>query len=201
MVKDFTLRILMLPEPAPVERVLPCNLIVMRIFFSLIFILNSNILSSQNSNEGEYLKPIVIIPSVGVLFQNSFCNEVKLGIGKAWAPKTDGKIFVGYYAGFLGFEFIPNGMHFLAPKVGAEANLAIISTRLSFARYSNMGISQFRLTPEIGLCFGSYINLMYGYGIPFTNNHLPDVSSSRISLSVNIPLRLVRNFVTEDKLN
>jgi hypothetical protein len=162
--------------------------------------LNFYILSSQNSIKNEYIKPVVLFPSAGVIFQNSFCSEVKLGIGKAWVPKSDGKSFVGHYLGFIGCEFIPDGMHFLAPKIGFEANLAILSARLSFARYSKMDVNQYRLSPEIGLCFGSYLNLMYGYGIPFTDNHLPDISSSRISFNINVPIRLKRNFVTEDKL-
>jgi hypothetical protein len=80
--------------------------------------------------------------------------------------------------------------HTIAPKVGYEVSMTLFSIRLSAVNYFQNGSSEFRLLPELGLSIGGKINLMYGYGIPFNNGNLNNVSCHRVGLSFNFNERL-----------
>jgi hypothetical protein len=64
--------------------------------------------------------------------------------------------------------------------------------RLSAVNYFQDGNSEFRLLPELGFSYNGWVNLTYGYGIPFNNGNLNNVSCHRVALSFNLDNRLIQ---------
>jgi len=80
--------------------------------------------------------------------------------------------------------------HTIAPKIGYEISATIFSLRLSAVNYFQNGNSEFRMLPELGISYNGWANLTYGYGIPFNNGNLNNVSCHRVGLSFNLDKRL-----------
>nr|WP_321231179.1 hypothetical protein [uncultured Psychroserpens sp.] len=155
-------------------------------------------LSMANAQSGEVqtrekyrneFKDILFSP--GVIVQHETFLEFNVSIGEVTA--INGKIPLVGFEGFrVGFEtnLRDRHNHTIAPKIGYEISATLFSIRLSAVNYFQNGNSEFRLLPEIGISMYGWANLTYGYGIPFNNGNLDNVSCHRVALSFNLDKRL-----------
>jgi hypothetical protein len=130
--------------------------------------------------------------SPGLILQGNFFADVNIIVGKTIVD-TNSKIPVVGVKGFrFGFEsnFRDNENYTIAPKIGYEISPMLYTLRLSAVNYFQNGNSEFRILPEIGLSFGGWVNLTYGYGIAFKDSNLNNVGNHRVSLSFNLNRKL-----------
>lgn len=122
------------------------------------------------------------IISIGGVFGNkSYIGDIGVISGVAVENMTT--------AGFrMGSEFSLNENFFIAPKVGAELNLVLISAKMSFINYTDFKYYEPKITPEIGLSIVGVLNFTYGYNIPLSKKRIEHVPTHRFSVILNIPL-------------
>ena len=157
----------------------------------LIILLNSIICFSQESDsKPKLLKDFHFHPSFGLSYQNQLVGEA----GLLYAKESHGSCGGGFMRNFIGIkvasEFNFDVNHFyIAPKIAYEVNLPLISGRLSIIDYTNFFYHDLKITPEIGITYGGFINLHYGYNISLTektNNRIPFVGTYRVTLTINL---------------
>ncbi|WP_299339449.1 hypothetical protein [uncultured Psychroserpens sp.] len=127
----------------------------------------------------------------GLIVQHDTFLEFNMLIGEVTV--ADGKIPVVGVEGFrIGLETNLRGgrNYVIAPKVGYEISATVFALRLSAVNYFQNEKSEFRLLPELGISMYGWVNLTYGYGIPFNNGNLNNVSHHRLGLSFNLDKRL-----------
>jgi hypothetical protein len=87
----------------------------------------------------------------------------------------------------LGSDFLFDNNIIFGPKISAEANFAILGTRLNATYYTeDFKSGSFKIRPEIGLSF-LLINVFYGYTFNISNSTFYHQKNS-ISVFVNIPI-------------
>ena len=155
-------------------------------------------LSFSNAQSGETQKRVKrnvqfkeFAFSPGLIVQHETFLEFNIMFGEVTAE--NGKIPVIGIEGFrLGVEtnLRDRKNHTIAPKIGYEISMTLFSLRLSAVNYFQNGNSEFRMLPELGISIGGKVNLTYGYGIPFNNGDLNNVSCHRVALSFNFNKRL-----------
>lgn len=122
--------------------------------------------------------------SPGVIVQENVFNEFNIIIGTVSSQNWT----VGIVGTRIGFEsnFKYDKDFIIAPKVGYEISMILVSLRLSAANYFQNKESEFRIIPEMGLSFGGAINLTYGYGFSLNHSDINGLSNHRLSLTFNI---------------
>ncbi|WP_204346246.1 hypothetical protein [Psychroserpens algicola] len=133
-----------------------------------------------------------ILFSPGLIVQHETFLEFNIMFGDVTAI-DNGKIPVIGVDGFrIGVETnLRDGRHHtIAPKIGYEISATVFALRLSAVNYFQNGHSEFRVLPELGISLYGWANLTYGYGIPFNDGNLNNVSSHRVALSFNLDKRL-----------
>jgi hypothetical protein len=153
---------------------------------------------TTNAQSGEQERPkyknsfkdIVFAP--GLIVQHETFLEFNILIGEVTVLSSSKIPIVGVDGFRIGFETnLRDGRnHTIAPKIGYEISATVFSLRLSAVNYFQNGNSEFRVLPELGISVYGWANLTYGYGIPFNNGHLNNVSCHRVSLSFNLDRRL-----------
>lgn len=119
--------------------------------------------------------------SLGTAFaKNSFIGEVGVIYGFT-NP-------IGIMGLKIGSEFLLNTNFCMGPKIGAEIDIALLSTRLSLINYTNFKAYEPKITPEIGFSILGYVNITYGYNIPLTPKRIKHIPTHRLSITVNLPL-------------
>ena len=166
------------------------------VIFSLFILSFSNAQSGETQKRETYknkFKDVLFSP--GIIVQHETFLDVNLALGEVTV--INGKIPIIGFDGFrIGVETnLRDGHnHTIAPKIGYEISATIFSVRLSAVNYFQNGNSEFRLLPELGLSYNGWANLTYGYGIPFNNGNLNNVSCHRVGLSFNLDKRLKEPF-------
>lgn len=168
----------------------------------IIFFLFAFTFANAQSGEKESQKPKIVFKDVvfspGLIVQHDTFLDVNVLIGEV--AVENGKIPVVGVGGFrLGLETnLRKGRnHTIAPKIGFEMSATVVSMRLSAVNYFQNSNSEFRLLPEIGISMYGWVNLTYGYGIPFNNGNLNNVSHHRVALSFNLDKRLKEALFSE----
>ena len=161
------------------------------VILALLNCIISNAQSGEKERSNKYngFKDIVFAP--GLIVQHETFLEFNMLFGNVTV--IDGKIPVIGVDGFrIGFETnLRDGHnHTIAPKIGYEISATVFMVRLSAINYFQNKNSEFRLLPEIGISMLGWVNLTYGYGIPFNNGNLNNVSHHRVGLSFNLDRRL-----------
>ena len=131
--------------------------------------------------------------SPGIIVQHETFLEFNVMLGEVTVE--NGKFPIIGIEGFrLGVEtnLRDRQNHTIAPKLGYEFSMTLFSLRLSAVNYFQNGNSEFRILPEIGISMGGWANLTYGYGIPFNNGNLDNVSHHRVGLSFNFNKKLTK---------
>ncbi len=150
--------------------------------------------SNAQSGEPETYKKTYndIIFSPGLIVQHETFLEFNVLIGDVTVRASDKIPVVGVDGFRIGVETnLRDGHnHTIAPKVGYEFAYTVFALRLSAVNYFQNGNSEFRMLPEVGISVLGWLNLTYGYGIPFNNGHLNNVSNHRVGLSFNLDRRL-----------
>ncbi|MEM5565212.1 hypothetical protein WNY78_08855 [Psychroserpens sp. AS72] len=165
------------------------NTLIIISLFALSF---SNAQSGEEQKRERYknnFKDVLFSP--GIIVQHETFLDFNMAIGEVTV--INGKIPLIGFDGFrIGFEtnLRDRNNHTIAPKIGYEISATLVVVRLSMVNYFQNGNSEFRLLPELGLSFNGWANLTYGYGIPFNNGNLNNVSSHRVGLSFNLDKRL-----------
>jgi hypothetical protein len=158
----------------------------MKYYLAIFFLLVTNIINAQDKSEtGQYF-----LFSPGISYQNQFFGEVNVmyayGLYADAPPHT-----IGPRLGFE-FNFDPNNF-IIAPKIGYEVSVALALIRLNVIKYFTKNDNEFRLLPEIGLCWRSYVNLTYGYSIALPKSTIKEISISRITLTFNLNKHLLKD--------
>jgi len=152
----------------------------------LLFILVSSSTFSQVGKKNIPIKPIL---SPGLIYQNQFMGELNVmfsrlelttGGSAIWGPR------IGLESGFNKDKFI------IAPKVGYELSGLLFCIRGSALTYFQANKVDVRFLPEIGLSLSGALNLCYGYNFHLFNDKIDDVTSNRISLTLNLDFELWR---------
>jgi len=159
------------------------------IVFFLVVFSHSNAQSGELQRIKKEYRDVLFSP--GITVQHETFLDVNILIGDVTIE--NGKIPVVGVDGFrIGLETnLRDGHnHTIAPKIGYEISATIFSLRLSAVNYFQNGNSEFRMLPELGISYNGWANLTYGYGIPFNNGNLNNVSCHRVGLSFNLDKRL-----------
>lgn len=165
---------------------------IIKTVISLIILLSSIVCFSQESDgKHKLLKDFHFFPSFGLSYQNQLVGEAGLLYAKGTPFGSCGGGFMRKFTGIkVASEFNFDVNHFyIAPKIAWEVNLPLISGRLSIIDYTNFFYHDLKITPEIGITYGGFINLHYGYNISLTektNNRIPFVGTYRITLTINL---------------
>ncbi|MCD2260969.1 hypothetical protein [Psychroserpens luteolus] len=164
-----------------------------KILFISVLLFTSLFSYAQSGEPDKYKKTYNdIIFSPGLIVQHETFLEFNMLIGDVTVV-TNGKIPIVGVDGFrIGVETnLRDGRnHTIAPKIGYELSATVFAIRLSAVNYFQNGNSEFRVLPEVGISMGGWANLTYGYGIPFNNGNLNNVSNHRVGLSFNLDRRL-----------
>ncbi|MEO5777779.1 MAG: hypothetical protein ABIQ27_12810 [Flavobacterium sp.] len=131
--------------------------------------------------------------SPGIIVQRNVFLDVNLLVGKSIIDLNPKVPIVGIQGIRIGLESDCNNI--IAPKIGYEFNPMIFVLRLSAVNYFQKGDSEFRIIPELGLSFYSWMNLTYGYGISVGNNKISDIGHHRVSLTFNFNKRLGKKYL------
>ena len=126
-----------------------------------------------------------------IISQKEIFGGANLLIGKVVIEK----MVVGMSGTRIGFEsnFKNNGDFIIAPKIGYETSGTILVMRLSAINYFQSNKSEFRILPEIGLSWGGFVNLTYGYNFRLTNSQIDNLSKHRFCLSFNFNKKLIKD--------
>ncbi|GLB53524.1 hypothetical protein NBRC110019_25650 [Neptunitalea chrysea] len=125
--------------------------------------------------------------SPGIIFQDDVFADINLFIGSTIANKKNYIPIAGAIGTRMGFETNFSKDNFtIAPKIGYELSVEIISLRLSALNYFQQEKSEFRVLPEIGLTLGGWADLTYGYGIQINDANLHNVAQHRVALTFNL---------------
>lgn len=94
--------------------------------------------------------------------------------------------------GVMGFRVgVESDLHrTIAPKVGYEIAMTLVTLRLTAADYIQDKNSELRLIPEVGLCVYGWVNITYGYGISLNDGNLTQIGHHRLCISFNLNKRL-----------
>ena len=159
----------------------------------LFFVLSlSSAQSGETQQNSRIEKPkIEVLFSPGIIVQHETFLDLNLLIGVVVVEQSKIPV-IGVTGIRVGVETnLRDGHnHTIAPKIGFEMSATIFSMRLSAVNYFQNGNSEFRMLPELGISVYGWANLTYGYGIPFNNGNLNNVSCHRVSLSFNLDKRL-----------
>lgn len=152
------------------------------LFFSLLFA--NNLLAQETIPKP---KKFEYAFSPGVVVQGNFHNEFNFMVGKI----TQEKMFISYTAIRAGVEtnFLYNEDFIIAPKIGFEYSVLILTFRLTGINYFQNSNSNFYIYPEVGISLGGSVNLTYGYN-SLKNCEIDGLSKHRIGLSININRKL-----------
>ncbi len=131
--------------------------------------------------------------SPGVIVQRNVFLDANVIIGKTFFNLNPKVPYVGIHGIRIGLETDCNKT--FAPKIGYEFTPMIFTLRLSAANYFQNDNSEFRILPEIGLSFYSWINLTYGYGISLNKGNITDIGHHRISLTFNFNKKLSKKYL------
>jgi hypothetical protein len=131
--------------------------------------------------------------SPGIIIQRNVFLDANILIGKVMVDLNPKVPNVGIQGIRIGLESDCNNI--IAPKIGYEFTPMIFSSRLSVANYFQNGNSEFRIIPELGLSFYSWMNLTYGYGISIGNDRISDIGHHRVSLTFNFNKRLGKKYL------
>ena len=128
--------------------------------------------------------------SPGLICQKETFGEVNLLVGKVIIEKG----IIGMSGIRMGVEsnFKSNSEFIIAPKIGYEITATIFSLRLSTLNYFQNSRNDFRFLPEIGLSWGGFVNLTYGYNFRLTSTEIEDLSKHRFCLSFNLNKKLIK---------
>ncbi len=116
----------------------------------------------------------------------SINNRVEFGIGYGYRLKTNDKISLFHITSKTGLEMNPSRNIFV-PKIILESNFFILSARLSLMYEITKYENKLKLYLEMGLCLGSYVNVMFQY-TGLDSHDVPSFSSQKISINFNIPI-------------
>ncbi len=145
---------------------------------------------------------ILIAFSPGVVVQRNVFVDLNVLIGKSIIDLNPKVPLVGIQGVRIGLETDCNTI--IAPKIGYEFNPMIYVLRFSAVNYFQNANSEFRIVPELGLSFYSWMNLTYGYGFSIGNDRISDIGHHRFSLTFNFNKRLGRKYlekrIKEDEL-
>lgn len=136
-----------------------------------------------------------LILSPGVSYQKQLFAELSV----MYAETAMNHSGFGIYGPKLGVEvnFDPDNF-IVAPKLGFEVDVLILSLRANIVSYIGSGNVDLRLLPELGLSFFGLANLSYGYGIPVLKHEFGDVSRHRVTLTFNLSRDLWRDLFGND---
>lgn len=151
----------------------------------LFVIIFSNMLLSQ---EKEKKYDFAFSPEL--ISQKEIFGGANILIGKVVIEK----MIIGMSGVRIGFEtnFKNNQDFIIAPKIGFEVSGTILVLRLSTTNYFQNDKSEFRVLPEIGLSWGGFVNLTYGYNFRITNSQIDNLSNHRFCLSFNLNKKLIK---------
>ena len=164
-----------------------------KILVIIILTIVSWSINAQSGEPNTYKKTFKdIIFSPGLIVQHETFLEFNVLIGDVTVMPSDKVPIVGVDGFRIGVETnLRDGHnHTIAPKIGYEFSYTVFSLRLSAVNYFQNGNSEFRILPEVGISALGWLNLTYGYGIPFNNGNLNNVSHHRVGLSINLDRRL-----------
>lgn len=121
-------------------------------------------------------------------------KEIFVGANLLVGKVTIEKMSIGMSGVRIGFESnLKSNLDFIiAPKIGVEISSTILVMRLSAVNYFQNDKSEFRIVPEIGLSWGGFVNLTYGYNFRLTNSQIDNLNSHRFCLSFNLNKRLIK---------
>jgi hypothetical protein len=120
-------------------------------------------------------------PEGGLAYQKGLYGE----LGVAYSDDLDdGEIhfLMDTYKIAAQYNFNSSSPIFV-PKVCAEFNLLILCFRANMEDFTDFHINDYRVTPEVGICFLGIVSLCYGWNIPLTNNRLGNVGAHVLSLN------------------
>ena len=124
---------------------------------------------------------------LGVGFQNSFSYEIGYAHHKTNSGDT-GFFSKGY---FTSVEYIPKTASYnsiVGLKTGYEIATLLGAVAIETKYQTNFDQTDFVITPKLGVGFGSFLFLTYGFNISTNNNPFPNVSRHQISFIVNFPV-------------
>ena len=153
-------------------------------FLLFMIIFSTNIFSQEKKRKFDFAF------SPELISQRDLFGGANLLIGKV----INEKMIIGMSGVRIGVEsnFKNKQDLIFAPKVGVEISGTIVVIRLSALNYFQNDKSEFRLLPEIGLSWGGFVNLTYGYNFRITNRQIEDFSQHRICLSFNLNRKLIK---------
>jgi len=162
------------------------------IFILTLSFFMSNAQSGEQDSEVQKKQFRDILFSPGLIVQHETFLEFNMYIGDVTVLPSSKIPIVGVDGFRIGVETnLRDGHnHTIAPKIGYEMAVTIMALRLSAVNYFQNGRSEFRLLPELGISIYGWVNLTYGYGIPFNDGNLNNVSYHRVGLSFNLDRRL-----------
>lgn len=131
--------------------------------------------------------------SPGIIVQRNIFLDANVLIGKTFSNLNSKIPIVGIQGIRIGLETDCNNT--FAPKIGYELTPMIYTLRLSAINYFQNDNTEFRIIPEIGLSFYSWINLTYGYGISLNNGNISDIGHHRIALTFNFNKKLSKKYL------
>lgn len=153
-------------------------------FLAFIILLSANMYSQEKRKKYDFAF------SPELISQKGFYGGANVVIGKVISEK----MIIGMSGVRIGVESnFKNGTDcIIAPKLGFETSGTILIMRFSAVNYFQNTKSEFRLLPEIGLSWGGFVNLTYGYNFRITNKQINDLSGHRFCLSFNLNKKLIK---------
>ncbi|MCZ8298385.1 MAG: hypothetical protein O9297_14335 [Flavobacterium sp.] len=153
-------------------------------FLSFIIIFSASVYSQEKKKKYDFAF------SPELISQKDLFGGANLLIGRV----VNEKMIIGMSGVRIGVEsnLKNNSDLIIAPKVGFETSGTILIMRFSAVNYFQNTKSEFRLLPEIGLSWGGFVNLTYGYNFRITNKQINDLSGHRFCLSFNLNRKLIK---------
>ena len=159
----------------------------------LFLLINCCLLANSQQKVTDSDNQIRFAFSPGIIVQRNVFLDVNVLVGKSIIDLNPKVPLVGIQGVRIGLESDCNNI--IAPKIGYELNAMIYVLRFSAINYLKNGNSEFRIIPELGLSFYSWMNLTYGYGISLGNNRISDIGHHRVSLTFNFNKRLGKKYL------
>jgi len=155
-----------------------------KLLLLFIFIFSNMVFSQEKEKKYDFAF------SPELISQKEIFGGTNIIIGKV----VNEKMIIGMSGVRIGFEtnFKNNQDFIIAPKIGLEVSGTILVLRLSAANYFQNEKSEFRVLPEIGISWGGFVNLTYGYNCRITNSQIENLSNHRFCLSFNLNKKLIK---------
>lgn len=129
-----------------------------------------------------------ILPVVDLSYQHSLFADMRLLRSSLEDIPHTGYLLSGPY---VGVETNFTSSHYVVgPKIGYEVNVSYLVARVSLVNYFSNTERDLKLVPEMGISYGQFISLSYGYNFSLAASKIPETGKNRISLGFIISRKL-----------